>query len=63
MTPTKANDFSSWSHKEIADYFWQNLRSYEKEQNFQTLQNIKYAYLWAVHNDHDLAKTISKAIK
>lgn len=63
MIPTKANDFAPWSHKQIADYFWENLGSYVKEPCFQTLQNMKYAWLWAVHDDYELAKTFGTAMR
>lgn len=63
MIPTKASDFASWSHKEIADFFWYNIGLYVKKPDFQTLQNMKYAYLWAVHDDYELAKAFETAMR
>ena len=59
----KANEFKGCSHKEIADFFWNELGSYVKNPMFQTLQNMKYAYLLSIHDDHELAKTFEDAMK
>ena len=60
---TKAYDCHAMSHKEMADMFWSELGKYVKNPEFQTLQNMYFLYLWAVHDDHELAKCFADAMK
>ena len=60
---SKTSELDGWSNKELADLFWNELSAYVKDPMVQTLQNMKHIYLWAVHCDHELAKTFKEAMK
>lgn len=63
MKLQRANDCRSMNHKEMADMFWQELGRYVKTPDRQTLLNINYLWLWAVHDSHELAKTFTEALR
>ena len=58
-----ASDCKSLSHDEMIDLFTIELGKYQKNPEFQTLQNMKYLWLWAIHDSHEVATFFNETMK
>ncbi len=58
-----SSDFKTWKHRDLSELFWICLGRYVKEPNGNDLQMMRRAYLWAVHDNHGLANSMSHAMK
>ena len=56
-------DFKSWKGRDMAELFWLCLGRYVKEPTKRDLDLINQSYLWAVHDNHALAVSMSHALK
>ena len=59
----KAENFSSWSKKDLSEAFWLHLGIYKKHPNKRSLRIIEMAFHWACHDDHGLANSFNHAMK
>ena len=59
MQSTDSRYFKDWSSKDRTTAFFEVFGRYVKAPNAQDIEVVNHIWLWAVHADHALAKTIS----
>lgn len=56
-------DFKSWSLIDVSELFWMHIGIYQQTPNETSLNILKRAYLWAIHEDKALANSMSHTLK
>lgn len=59
----RSSDFKNWKGEDLSELFWICLGRYVKEPNDHDRKLMRMAYLWAVHDNHGLANSMSHALK
>lgn len=50
------------SHNELVDVFWQELINWQKTKSERSASIVRRAFLWAVHDNRELAKSFLRAM-
>lgn len=58
-----ARDFKEWKPQDMSELFWIHLGIWAKEPNIKSLEIMRHAYLWAVHDNKGLANSFVHAME
>lgn len=59
----EAKDFKEWNGRDLSEIFWIELGRYQKYPNKRSINLMKMAYMWAMHDNHTLSNSITHALE